>query len=138
MPLPSGTRLGPYDILQAIGAGGMGEVYRARDGRLNREVAVKILPADLARDPERLDRFEREARASAALNHPNIIATFDIGQCDGLTYVVMEVLAGATVRHELTAHPPTQRKAIDWTIQVANGLAAAHAKIGRASCRERV
>ena len=128
MPLAAGTRLGPYEILQSIGAGGMGEVYRARDVRLTRDVAVKILPADVARDPERLDRFEREARASAALNHPNIIATFDIGQDKGLTYVVMEVLEGATLRHELTAHPPTHRKAIDWTIQVANGLAAAHAR----------
>src|SRR5918993_2197007 len=123
-----GETLGPYRVLSKVGEGGMGEVYRARDGRLNRDVAIKILPPDVARDPERLDRFEREARASAALNHPNIIATYDIGHADGLTYVVMEILDGATLRNELTAHPPTQRKVVEWTIQVANGLAAAHAR----------
>ena len=111
MAIAAGTRLGPYEIVQSIGAGGMGEVYRARDGRLNRDVAVKILPEDVARDPERLDRFEREARASAALNHPNIIAIYDIGHADGPTFMVMEILDGATLRHELTTHPPTQRKA---------------------------
>lgn len=123
-----GETLGPYRLLSKVGEGGMGEVYRARDGRLNRDVAVKILPQDVARDPERLDRFEREARASAALNHPGIIATYDVGQADGIAFVVMEILDGATLRTELTAHPPTQRKAVEWTIQIANALAAAHAR----------
>jgi hypothetical protein len=106
----------------------MGDVYRAHDERLDREVALKILPTDVANDPERLSRFEREARASAALNHPNIVITFDIGRAEGVTYVALELLDGATLRDELTRHPPTPRKAIEWTIDVARGLSAAHAK----------
>jgi hypothetical protein len=126
--LTAGTRLGPYRVVAHLAAGGMGDVYRAHDERLDREVALKILPADVANDPERLSRFEREARASAALNHPNIVVTYDIGRAEGVTYVALELLDGATIRDELAHHPPTPRKAIAWSIDVARGLAAAHAK----------
>ena len=97
MPLIAGTRLGPYEIISAIGAGGMGEVYRARDTRLGRDVAIKVLPAAFSADPDRLRRFEQEARAAAALNHPNILAVYDIGQHDGSPYIVSELLEGATL-----------------------------------------
>ena len=128
MALTPGTRLGPYRVVSHLAAGGMGDVYRAHDERLDREVALKILPTDVANDAERLDRFEREARASAALNHPNIVVTYDIGRAEGVTYVALELLDGATLREELKRHPPTHRKAIEWTIDVARGLSAAHAK----------
>ena len=98
MSLAAGTRLGPYEILAPLGAGGMGEVYRARDTRLGREVAVKVLPASFSTDPDRLRRFEQEARAAGALNHPNIVAVYDIGQHDGAPYVVSELLEGETLR----------------------------------------
>src|ERR1700748_3107095 len=98
MSLPAGTQLGPYEVLELIGAGGMGEVYRARDTRLGRDVAVKVLPASFASDPERLRRFEQEARAVAALNHPNILAIFDIGQHGETQYLVSELLEGETLR----------------------------------------
>src|SRR5437867_5108817 len=97
MVLKSGTHLGPYEILAPIGAGGMGEVYRARDGRLGREVAIKVLPATVSTDPERLHRFEQEARAAAALNHPNLLAVYDIGTFDGAPYIVSELLEGETL-----------------------------------------
>jgi len=132
--LASGSSLGPYRILAPLGVGGMGEVYRAHDDRLDRDVALKVLPVTVAADPERLERFEREARASAALNHPNIVSVFDIGQTsstrggDATTYVVMELLEGATLRGVLETHPPTPRKALEWTVDVARGLAAAHAR----------
>src|SRR5580704_16454083 len=102
MALSSGSRLGPYEIVAVLGAGGMGEVYRARDTRLGRDVALKILPASFARDPERLRRFELEARAAGALNHPNILAIYDLGVHDGAPYLVSELLEGETLRHRLT------------------------------------
>ena len=132
MPLGSGTRLGPYEIAALIGAGGMGEVYRARDTRLGRDVAIKVLPAALARDPQGLARFEREARAVAALSHPNIVALFDIGRqrIDGaseeVTFVVNELLEGKTVRERLEEGPIPARKALDMARQIADALAAAH------------
>ena len=96
--LASGTKLGPYEILSALGAGGMGEVYRARDARLKREVAIKVLPAAMSADPERLRRFESEAEAASALNHPNILSIFDIGTENGAPYIVSELLEGETLR----------------------------------------
>ena len=103
MGLFAGTRLGPYEILSPLGAGGMGEVYRARDLRLGRDVAVKVLPADYATDPERLGRFEQEARAAAALNHPNILAVYDIGTQTGAPYLVTELLEGEPLDRRLAA-----------------------------------
>src|SRR5215470_960841 len=101
MPLLAGTRLGPYEILAPLGAGGMGEVYRARDSRLERDVAVKVLPAHLARDPQALARFEREAKAVAALSHPNILAIHDVGEEQGVRFAVTELLEGETLRSRL-------------------------------------
>ena len=94
MTLAAGSRLGPYEILSPLGAGGMGEVYRARDTRLGREVAIKVLPAALASDPERLKRFEREARSASSLNHPNIVTIYDIGSADSVSYIAMELVTG--------------------------------------------
>ena len=133
MRLAEGTRLGPYEVLAPIGAGGMGEVYRARDTRLGREVAIKVLPAAYSNDPERLERFEQEARAAGMLNHPNIMAIYDIGAHDGSPYVVSELLEGETLRELLAppagpASPLPPRKATDYMIQLAHGLAAAHQK----------
>src|ERR1700734_2124310 len=104
MSLPHGTRLGPYEIVAPIGAGGMGEVYRARDTRLGRDVAIKVLPPSVARDPARLRRFELEARGAGALNHPNILAIYDLGVHDGAPYLVSELLEGETLRQRLTNH----------------------------------
>src|ERR1700687_4434248 len=101
MPLAAGTRLGPYEIVAPIGAGGMGEVYRARDPRLGREVAVKVLPASFSQDADRLRRFEQEARAAGVLNHPGITAVYDIGTADGAPYIVTELLEGETLRNRL-------------------------------------
>jgi eukaryotic-like serine/threonine-protein kinase len=128
MALSAGMRLGPYEILSALGAGGMGEVYRAKDLRLNREVAIKVLPAAFSNDSERLRRFEQEAQAAGALNHPNILAVYDVGTHDGMFYVVSELLEGETLRNRLAESPIPARKAIDYAIQIARGLAAAHAK----------
>ncbi|MGI8784391.1 MAG: protein kinase domain-containing protein [Acidobacteriota bacterium] len=129
MALAAGTRLGPYEVLAPIGAGGMGEVYRARDTRLGRDVAVKILPIAFARDPERLRRFEQEARAVAALNHPNILAIHDIGtQTDGSPYLVSELLEGESLRQRLQSGALPARKAIEYGIQIADGLSVAHEK----------
>jgi serine/threonine protein kinase len=128
MPLTTGTKLGPYEIQAPLGAGGMGEVYRARDTRLGREVAVKVLPASFAADPERLRRFEQEARATAALNHPNLLAIFDIGNLNGAPYVVSELLEGETLRERLRSGAAPVRKAIEIAVQLAHGLAAAHEK----------
>ncbi|MBI3049815.1 MAG: serine/threonine-protein kinase, partial [Acidobacteria bacterium] len=127
MTLAAGTRLGPYEIQSAIGAGGMGEVYRAHDTRLGRDVAVKVLPAAASTDPERLRRFEQEARAAAALNHPNILAVHDIGIHDGSPYIVSELLEGGSLRSAI-GHGLPVRKAIDYAVQMARGLAAAHDK----------
>jgi eukaryotic-like serine/threonine-protein kinase len=126
--LNSGTKLGPYEVLSQIGAGGMGEVYRARDTRLGRDVAVKILTESFARDSDRLRRFEQEARAVAALNHPNIVALYDIGAQDGRPYLVSELLDGQSLRQVLQDGAIPARKAGDYAVQVASGLAAAHDK----------
>jgi len=128
MPLANGTQLGPYEIQSPLGAGGMGEVYRARDTRLGREVALKILPDSFARDRERLHRFEQEARAVAALNHPNILAIFDVGESNGSRYLVSELLEGETLRTLVDRGPLSPRKAIENAVQIAQGLAAAHEK----------
>jgi eukaryotic-like serine/threonine-protein kinase len=128
MSLAPGTKLGPYELIALIGAGGMGEVYRARDSRLGRDVAVKILPASFAADPDRLRRFEQEARAVAALNHPNILAVHDLGRHDGTPYMVTELLDGESLRAILARGPLSHRKAVDYAIQTAQGLAAAHGK----------
>ena len=128
MPLAAGTRLGPYEILAPLGAGGMGEVYRARDGRLGREVAIKVLPGRLAEDAERLSRFEREARAAAALEHPAILNVHDVGTENGRPYVVSELLEGETLRERLAQGRLPTRKAVEIAIQIAHGLAAAHEK----------
>src|SRR5262245_4857938 len=118
MTMNPGTHLGPYEILAPLGAGGMGEVYRARDTRLEREVALKVLPGDLAGDLARRARFEQEARVLAALNHPNILGIFDIGD----SYVVMELVEGSTLRGAQLS----LRKVLDIGAQIAEGLAAAH------------
>ena len=128
MTLVVGTRLGPYEILAPLGAGGMGEVYRARDSKLDREVAVKVLPESVARDPEALARFEREAKAVAALSHPNILAIFDYGHEQGVAYAVMELLSGQTLRDRLDSGALAQKQAIDFGLQIARGLSAAHEK----------
>jgi serine/threonine protein kinase/Tol biopolymer transport system component len=128
MSLAPGVRLGAYEIIAVLGAGGMGEVYRARDTRVGRDVAIKILPAEVSSDPERLTRFEQEARASAALNHPNILALFDVGQHQGAPFIVSELLEGQTLRERSNGSPLPVRKAIELAIQVAQGLAAAHEK----------
>jgi serine/threonine protein kinase len=101
MALMSGTKLGPYEIQSPVGAGGMGEVYRARDPRLGRDVAIKVLPVSFTLDTDRLTRFEQEARAVAALNHPNILAIYDVGEANGAPYVVSEMLEGETLRDRL-------------------------------------
>jgi serine/threonine protein kinase/Tol biopolymer transport system component len=128
MPLPPGSQLGPYTIASPLGAGGMGEVYRARDSRLGRDVAIKVLPASSSADADRLQRFEQEARAAAALNHPNILALYDIGHADGGPYLVTELLAGETLRASLEGGALPARKAIEQAVQIARGLAAAHDK----------
>src|SRR5579859_2571096 len=128
MPLISGSKLGPYEIVAPIGAGGMGEVYRARDAALSRDVAIKILPPAFSEDADRLRRFKQEAQAAAALNHPNILTIYQIAESDGSPYIVSELLEGETLRQRLQAGQPQLRKAIDWAVQVARGLAAAHDK----------
>ncbi len=120
------TRLGPYKIVALIGSGGMGEVYRARDTRLLRDVALKVLPPSFTNDPERLRRFEQEARAVAALNHPNIVSVYDVGNADGIHYIVSELLEGETLRQRILPSGMTARKAIELAVQLAHGLAAAH------------
>ena len=126
MTLATGARLGPYEIVSPLGAGGMGEVYRAKDTRLGRKVAVKVLPAEVANDPERLRRFEQEAKAASALNHPNILTVHDVGTHEGTAYLVTELLAGEPVRERLREGPLPWRRAIEIAVQVARGLAAAH------------
>ena len=128
MALTSGTKLGPYEIQSPLGAGGMGEVYRARDTRLGRDVAVKILPELFAGDNERLRRFEQEARAVAALNHPNILAIHDIGEQGGAPYIVSELLEGESLRTALDRGALPLRKTVEYGVQIAHGLAAAHEK----------
>src|ERR1700723_603979 len=128
MAVVSGTKFGPYEIVNSLGAGGMGEVYRARDSRLKREVALKVLPLAVSRDPDRLRRFEQEALATAALNHPNILAVFDIGTHEGAPYVVSELLEGETLRERLRSGAIAMRKTLEYGLQISHGLAAAHEK----------
>src|SRR5216683_7048885 len=128
MAVVAGQKIGPYEVAGQIGAGGMGEVYKARDPRLGRDVAIKVLPAIFSSDPDRLQRFAQEARAAAALNHPNILAIFDIGEDKGAPYVVSELLEGETLRERLRSGALSTRKAIDFALQIAHGLAAAHEK----------
>jgi Tol biopolymer transport system component len=128
MALDVGTRLGPYEIVALLGAGGMGEVYRARDPRLGRDVAIKVLPTSVSTDHERLTRFEQEARAAAALNHPNILAVHDVARHGETPYIVSELLEGETLRERLAGDVLPVRKAIEYGIQIARGLAAAHDK----------
>jgi Tol biopolymer transport system component len=126
MLLASETQLGPYKITSLIGAGGMGEVYRAHDTRLLRDVALKVLPASFTSDGDRLRRFEQEARAVAALNHPNIVSVYDVGNAEGVHFIVSELLEGDTLRQRITPSGMPTRKAVDLAVQLAHGLAAAH------------
>jgi serine/threonine protein kinase len=127
MPVAAGTQFGDCEILAPLGAGGMGEVYRARDNNLQREVAVKLLPDELASDSERLLRFEQEARIAAALNHPNILTIYRFGEQDGRTpYLITELLQGQTLRERLLTGPIPVRKTVDYALQTTRGLAAAH------------
>jgi eukaryotic-like serine/threonine-protein kinase len=126
MTLSSGSCLGPYEILSPIGAGGMGEVYRARDKKLDRDVAIKVLSQSLAADPDSLARFEREAKAVAALSHPNILSIFDFGTQEGVSYAVMELLEGETLRGKLEAGSISRKQAVEYALQIAKGLSAAH------------
>ncbi len=128
MSLSAGARLGPYEIVSPLGAGGMGEVYRAKDPRLGRDVAIKVLPATFSQDADRLKRFEQEARAAGVLNHPNITAVYDLGTHDGAPYIVTELLEGETLRSRLGSGALPARKAIDYAVQMAKGLSAAHEK----------
>jgi WD40 repeat protein len=128
MALTAGTKLGPYEILGPLGAGGMGEVYRARDTRLDRTVAIKILPATFADDTDRLDRFEHEARLLSTVNHPNLLGIHDVGAQEGVHYLVSEFLEGQTLRERMHAGPLSQRRVIEYALELAKGLAAAHEK----------
>ena len=128
MPLAPGTRLSQYEILAPIGAGSMGEVYRARDSRLDRDVAIKVLPDLVSSEPDRLQRFETEAKAAAALNHPNILAVYQMGTYAGVPYLVSELLEGMTLTESIRRGPLPLRRAIDYGVQIAHGLAAAHEK----------
>ena len=128
MPLPPGTKLGPYEIIAPLGRGGMGEVYRAKDTRLGRDVAIKVLPSSLAKDADRLQRFEQEARVLGTLNHPNLLAIFDVGREDGLQYLVSELLEGKSLRERLAGGPLPPRKVVEYSTKIASGLAAAHEK----------
>ncbi|HUL79123.1 MAG TPA: protein kinase [Vicinamibacteria bacterium] len=126
MDLTPGKKLGSYEIVAPLGAGGMGEVYRARDARLDRDVAVKVLPRHLSEDPLALARFEREAKAVASTSHPNVLAIFDFGSAEGVAYAVAEMLEGETLRARIAEGPLPVRKAVDYATQIAEGLSAAH------------
>ncbi len=128
MPLKEGARLGPYEILAPLGAGGMGEVYRARDTRLDRTVAIKVLPEHLAQNPEARQRFEREARAVASLNHPHICVLHDIGQQDGIDFLVLEYLEGETLAQRLERGPLPLDQVLRYGAQIADALDKAHRK----------
>src|SRR5215475_9152401 len=121
-----GRKLGSYEVIEKLGEGGMGEVWRARDARLNRSVALKVLPTGMADDPTRRQRFEQEARALAALNHPNVVAVYDVGQADGQAYLVSELVDGESLRKMIERGPVSGRKLIDISVQAAEGIAAAH------------
>ncbi len=126
MPLSPATRLGPYEIIAAIGAGGMGEVYRAKDSRLDRVVAIKILPEHISNKPQARERFEREARAVSSLNHPHICTLHDIGHQDGIDFLVMEYLEGETLAHRLCNGPVPMEQALHYAIEIADALDQAH------------
>src|SRR5215471_14416 len=128
LTLMPGTKLGDYEVANLLGSGGMGEVYRARDTRLARDVAIKVLPLFYSNDPDRLRRFEQEAQAVAALNHPNILAIHQMGTYEGAPYLVSELLEGETLRGQLQRGRLAVRRAIDYGVQIAHGLAAAHEK----------
>ncbi len=128
MALAPGTKLGPYEVVSPIGAGGMGEVYRARDARLGRDVVIKVLPTEVASDPGRLRRFELEARSTGQLNHPNVLAVYDVGTHDGAPYIVTELLEGETLAARLRTATLTARSAVELGVQITQGLAAAHEK----------
>jgi len=128
MPLANGTKLGPYEIVSPLGAGGMGEVYCARDTRLDRTVAIKVLPESLADDADRLQRFQQEARVLSTLNHPNLLAIYDVGAQSRTHYLVSEFLEGHTLREAMGADPLPSRKVSEYGLQIANGLSAAHDK----------
>src|SRR5262245_46086187 len=125
--ISEGSRLGPYEILGPLGAGGMGEVYRARDPKLGREIAVKVLPAEISEDAGRRQRFEQEARSASALNHPGIITIYDIGSEGGVTYIAMELVEGRPLRDLLAEGPLPTRKILEIGAQAADGLSKAHA-----------
>jgi serine/threonine protein kinase len=127
MTIAAGSRLGPYEILSPLGAGGMGEVYRARDTRLGREAAIKVLPSSLSDSPESLRRFEQEARAASALNHPNIVTVYEVGRADATSYIAMELVEGKTVRELAAPGPLSMKRALSIAAQAADGLAKAHA-----------
>src|SRR5580700_1924730 len=124
--LSAGAKLGNFEIVELLGRGGMGEVLRARDARLNRDVAVKVLPTGLARDPDRIARFEREARAAAGLNHPNICVIHEVGEHQGQPFIAMELLQGQTLKHRIAAKPLPTDELLEWAVQIADGLQAAH------------
>src|SRR5215470_15035600 len=126
MSLKAGSRLGPYDVLAPLGAGGMGEVWRARDTRLAREVAIKMLPEEVSRDASRLKRFEKEARSASALNHPNIVTIYDLGETESLHWIAMEKVEGKTLRETLFGGALPIRKLLPIAAQIADGLARAH------------
>ncbi|HET7452229.1 MAG TPA: serine/threonine-protein kinase, partial [Thermoanaerobaculia bacterium] len=121
MTLAAGTRLGPYEVISPLGAGGMGEVYKARDSRLGREVAVKVLPPDFASDTQRRSRFEQEARAASALNHPNIVTVHDVGASDGHLWVAMELVDGKSLRAILESGRLAVSRCLDFGTQIAEG-----------------
>ena len=136
MTLAVGTRLGPYEILSPLGAGGMGEVYKARDSKLKRDVAIKVLPASLAGDSDALARFEREAHAVAALNHPNILSIHDFGNEAGVAFAVTELLEGETLRGRIEGGALPQRRAVEVAIQIARGARCRAREGDRASGSE--
>ncbi len=125
--ISTGARLGPYHILTPLGAGGMGEVWRARDTRLSREVAIKVLPSEVASDPERLRRFEREARTASALSHPNIVTIYEVAREEGTSFIAMELVSGKTLRELIGGVPVALRRVLSIAPQLAEGLARAHA-----------
>src|ERR1043166_2873857 len=126
MPLAAGDRLGPYEILSLLGAGGMGEVYRAHDARIGRDVAIKVLHAAVSNDPDRLRRFQQEVQAAGAVNHPNILAIYDVGSHGSIPYIVSELLSGEMLRDQISGVGVSKRKAVEYGIAICGGLAAAH------------